>query len=183
MHFQIRTDAPGEHEAIYAVHLAAFGEAQGAEIAQLTLALLGDETACPLLSLVGETEGRVCGHVLFTHAPVEGFTGAVDSRILAPLAVHPDFQKQGLGGTLIVEGLARLKAAGTQLVFVLGDPDYYGRFGFRPAGDYGLVAPYEIPPECYPGWMVLELFPGTLSKVQGKVCCARSLDDPRHWSA
>jgi predicted N-acetyltransferase YhbS len=87
----------------------------------------------------------------------------------------------GIGGALIGEGLKRLAESGVGLVFVLGHPGYYAKFGFRPAGALGLEAPYPIPPAHADAWMVRELRPGLIGSVQGRIRCARTLDQPQHW--
>jgi putative acetyltransferase len=105
----------------------------------------------------------------------------VSSAILAPLSVHTENQSQGIGGQLIEEGLKELKASGVELVFVLGHPDYYQRYGFSTAGTKGFDAPYPIPPENSDAWMVQELHPGIIECVSGQVICADALNDLKHW--
>ena len=78
-------------------------------------------------------------------------------------------------------GLARLTESGCELVFVLGYPTYYPRFGFQPAGPAGLSAPYPIPEEHSDDWMVLELLEGRVGRIRGEVTCAAALDKPEHW--
>lgn len=163
------------------LHEQAFGEEEGPEIADLVRRLLVDETARPLLSLVAEAEHEIVGHVLFTNVLIERSPVPARARILAPLAVLPDWQKRGIGGGLIREGLTRLSNADVGLVFVLGDPAYYGRFGFVPATDRGLVAPHPIPAEHPDAWRVHELTPGLLGQVRGNVECARTLSRPEYW--
>jgi predicted N-acetyltransferase YhbS len=181
MHPQVRSASTRDTAAVSAVILAAFGASQGAEIHALVAALLADPTAMPTLSLVAEMNGQVAGHILFTHARIEGAPSHITAAILAPLAVHPDHQRRGLGGHLIREGLQQCTAAGCDLVFVLGHPRYYPRHGFVTAGRLGFEAPYVIPPEHADAWMVQELRPGTLGTVRGRVICADALMDPRHW--
>jgi len=177
----IRTSEDTDRAAIDAIHLSAFGQAQGREIVELVHALEADATAEPRLSLVVSSEAGLVGHVLFTHATVESGTQRVDAQILAPLAVHGAHQGRGNGGALVRAGLDRLAQAGGGLVFVLGDPGYYARFGFRPAAPLGLHAPYPLTAEYLQGWMVQELRPGRLGSVHGLVRCAHALDDARHW--
>lgn len=121
------------------------------------------------------------GHVLFTRAEIRGTGGAPRASLLAPLAVVPDRQRSGVGTRLVEDGLRRLGASGCELVFVLGHPSYYPRFGFQPAGVLGLDAPYSIPPEHADAWMVLGLAPGAIGRVRGTLRCAESLDRPEHW--
>ena len=165
---------------ILAVHMGAFG-GEGAEIAELVSALLCDETAAPVLSLVAQDDGQIIGHVLFTAVRLAGANREVSAQILAPLGVLPEHQGKGIGGALIREGLQRLAASGVELVFVLGHPDYYPKFGFAPAMALGLVAPYPILPANEPAWMVQELRSGVIGHVHGRVQCADTLNDPRHW--
>lgn len=86
-----------------------------------------------------------------------------------------------LGGQLIKEGLSQLKKSGVDLVFVLGHPDYYPRYGFITAGVLGYEAPYPIPEEHADAWMVQELKNGIIGKVTGKIQCSEVLNQPEHW--
>lgn len=142
---------------------------------------MDDETAKPLLSIVAEAHGLLAGHILFTKAEFQPGDQNFSVRILAPLGVARSFQGKGVGGLLIREGLAQLTKAGVDLVFVLGHPGYYPKFGFRPAGVLGLDAPYPIPPEHADAWMVQELKTGVIGSAAGMVLCAETLDQPRYW--
>lgn len=92
------------------------------------------------VSLVAESDGVLTGHVAFSPVLIDGR----DARWfgLGPLAVAPDYRRQGAGEALVRQGLARLRAAGASGCVVLGDPDYYARFGFAP--DPALVLP-DVP--------------------------------------
>jgi predicted N-acetyltransferase YhbS len=70
---------------------------------------------------------------------------------------------------------------GVELVFVLGHPGYYPRFGFKPAGVLGFEAPYPIPEKHADAWMVRELRAGIIGSVRGKVVCADTLSRPEYW--
>ena len=123
----------------------------------------------------------VLGHVLFTNVAIQG-AESVAARILAPLAVLPSAKKQGVGRQLIEAGLSQLRNAGVELVFVLGDPAYYTRFGFQPAGVQGLTAPHPIPVEHADAWMVQELCSGVLGRVTGEVACSEVLNRQEYWT-
>lgn len=97
--------------------------------------------------------------------------------ILAPLAVAGRYRGKGIGRALVERGLQALRERGADLVFVLGDPRYYGRYGFSP--HHRVRAPYDLAhPEA---WMAMALQGTALDSVSGRLVCARSLSDPKHW--
>ena len=155
MNIQIREASNAELDDVLSVERAAFG---GEEEAELVRALLNDKSALPLLSLLAWDGNRAVGHILFTAArlsvPKESAPINLSVSLLAPLAVIPEMQKQGIGAQLIKAGLQRLSQSGVDLVFVLGHPAYYPRHGFRPAGALGLDAPYPILEKNADAWMV-----------------------------
>ncbi len=181
MPVSIRSATDTDRVELLAVHMSAFGKEQGPEIVELVSGLLADATATPRFSLVAEIGGRVVGHVLFTAVRLQGSRNSFSAQILAPLAVSKEHQGEGIGGSLISEGLKQLAASGVELVFVLGHPHYYRKFGFRPAGVLGYEAPYPIPIEHEDAWMVRELKAGVLGSARGRIQCAEALDQPRHW--
>ena len=149
----VRPARADETDAVLRVERAAFG---GDVEAALVTDLLEDPTALPVTSLVAEVDGETVGHVLFTGAsPGEG--NIATAVLLAPLAVHPSHQRQGIGTALVRGGLERLTADGIDCVLVLGDPAYYGRFGFVPAARYRIRPPYPLPSEHADAWMALRL--------------------------
>jgi putative acetyltransferase len=181
MNLQVRKSFESDKQALSDVVIAAFGQEKGSEIDDLITDLLKDPSALPLLSLVATVDEYVVGHILFTSAKIKHSQRMVSSAILAPLSVHPKYQGRGIGGQLIEEGLKQLKATGVELVFVLGHPDYYPKYGFSAAGIKGFEAPFPIPPEDSDAWMVQELSPGIIGHVRGQVICADALNDPKHW--
>lgn len=173
----IRTATDADLDAVLAVEREAFGEEDEAELVR---ALLDDPSAMPILSLLAFRGKRAVGHILFTRVRLQAHP-QLSLAILAPLAVVPDAQNQGIGGKLIVHGLNLLRASGVDLVFVLGHPGYYPRHGFTPAGTLGLQAPYPIPEKDADAWMVQALRPGVIGSVSGTVLCADALDKPEYW--
>ena len=163
------------------IHRAAFDVAEGETIARLVSEMLADPTAMPLSSLVADGDGALLGHVLFTAVHVVDGSKTFPGQILAPLAVRPEAQGSGIGSSLVREGLQILGARGVGLVFVLGHPSYYPRFGFGPAGPHGLDTPHAIPCEAAEAWMVLELQPGHIGRIRGRVRCCEALNHPQHW--
>jgi putative acetyltransferase len=141
----IRDEQPGDAAAIRELTTFAFG---GPCEAQIIDAL---RTACPgLLSLVAVENGEIIGHILFSPVTVEGKKGTISGMGLGPMAVLPERQHQGLGTSLVRQGLARLREEGCPFVVVLGHPDYYPRFGFMPASMYGLRSQWDgVPDEAF----------------------------------
>ncbi|MEW8585348.1 MAG: N-acetyltransferase [Candidatus Thiodiazotropha sp.] len=178
---EIRKSTEADKSEIEIVHIQAFGEKEGPEIAKLVNDLFEDETASPLLSLVAVKNSKIAGHVLYTKASITQTTASVSAQLLAPLAVLPEAQNQGIGTHLVREGLSQLSGSGVALVFVLGHPEYYPRFGFRTAGSIGFEAPFPIAEENADAWMVVELKEGITGKVNGKVQCAEALNQPQYW--
>lgn len=95
--------------------------------------------------------------------------------------MRPTVQRLGLGSLLVRSGLRILAESGVELAFVYGDPDYYGRFGFRPATPLGLIAPQPIPAHYADAWMYLDIAPTQTNTRRGTVRCSTTLEDPAYW--
>ena len=159
MNLTVRAEAPEDFEAIGEVNRQAFG---GEDEARLVGALRAGGYA--RLSLVAEEGGRVVGHILFSDLPIVTQRCTLQALSLAPLAVLPDRQRQGIGSRLVREGLRACADAGHRIVVVLGHPDYYPRFGFSSRLAERLKAPFSGP-----AFMALELVPGALAGVAGQL--------------
>jgi putative acetyltransferase len=132
------------------------------DLVPLVRSLLDDEAT--RLSLVTTVGGQVVGHVIFTHCTIDGHNTA--AALLGPLAVKPAHQRQGIGSTIVNEGLRRLKDAGVAMVLVLGDPAYYARLGFT--ADDNVLPPYKLPDEWAGAWQSQSLVAGE-SRVAGRL--------------
>ena len=124
-----------------------------------------------IVSLVAEEDGRVAGHILFSPVTVAGTDSCGIG--LAPLAVLPAYRNRGIGARLVNEGLAACREAGYGFAVVLGEPEYYRRFGFTRASERGLDNEYGVDSP----FMVLELHPGTLPPHGGMVKYAPEFAD------
>jgi putative acetyltransferase len=151
-----------ERFMIRAVNEAAFGRSEEADLVDKLRR--DDEDEHALISLVAELLGRVVGHILFSRMWINTSTGLVSAVALAPVAVHPDHQRQGIGSQLILHGLELLRGRGERLVIVVGHPDYYPRFGFSMEKAKSLQSPF--PPEAF---MAMELSVDALHGIQGSV--------------
>ena len=174
----IREALDSDLNDVLSVERLAFGHDNEAELVR---DLLNDSSAKPILSLLAFKDDRPVGHILFTKAHLTNSQNTTTVAILAPLAIVPNAQKQGIGGKLIARGLQLLAKSGVDLVFVLGYPEYYPRHGFKPAGCLGFEAPYPLPHEHADAWMVQALRPDAIDSVSGKVICADALNKPEYW--
>jgi predicted N-acetyltransferase YhbS len=155
----VRAETPQDLEAIREVNRRAFGQE---DEARLVDALRDGGYA--RLSLVAEEGGRIVGHILFSDLPIVTQVGTLPALALAPMAVLPDRQRQGIGSRLVREGLRACAEAGHRIVVVLGHADFYPRFGFSARLAEPLQAPFSGP-----SFMALELVPGALANVAGQV--------------
>lgn len=153
----IRPERPGDEPAIRNVLVDAFPT----DVEGRLVELLREAGHLPV-SLVAEDDGAIVGHVGFS--PVTTGAGAIGAG-LAPLAVRGSHQRRGIGGMLIASGLSACRDAGFGWVVVLGEPHYYGRFGFRPAPGVGLADEYG----GGDAFQVVELTPGALPVGAGLV--------------
>ena len=117
----------------------------------------------PELSLVAEYEGHVIGHILFFPIEVNVDGEALQTLVLAPLSVHPSYQRRSVGGELVKAGLAIVKRRGYPSVLVVGHPNYYPRFGFRRASEWGFHMKEADPPEAF---MAIEFIEGGLKRCR-----------------
>ncbi|MEU4214801.1 N-acetyltransferase [Actinoplanes sp. NPDC026623] len=146
---EVRAERADDVPGVRGVLLAAFGT--DAE-ARLVETLRPGHAWLPDLCVVAEENGAVVAFALLSRIMVGGERGLA----LGPVGVLPDLQKRGLGSAVIREGLRRATAAGERLVLVLGDPAYYGRFGFVPAAPFGITSEWSSFGDA---WQVLALNP------------------------
>ncbi len=159
---EIRQENTDDYKAVFAVNELAFGQVDEGELVDR---VRKGNCFIPELSLVAVADGQIVGHILFSKIEIKN--GAeFESLALAPMAVLPEFQKTGIGGKLIVEGLRIAKALGHESVIVLGHKEYYPKFGFKKASTWGITCPLDVPDEYF---MAIEFVAGTLSGKAGTV--------------
>jgi putative acetyltransferase len=158
--YLLRPEGPSDSAAIRMINTAAFAGSLEADLVDALRA-----GGFSLASLVAEAaDTAVVGHILFSRLQIEFEQGGMDAVALAPLAVLPAFQNQGIGSSLVREGLKRCRQAGESIVVVVGHPRFYPRFGFSHARAAGLESPY-----AGDSFMALELKPSALAGVSGRV--------------
>ena len=163
MLIEIREERPADVAAVREVNRRAFEQERESNIVDALRANGG-----ALLSLVATIHDQVIGHVMYSRVSVGDM---VNGAALGPMAVLPEHQRQGIGTRLIDTGNQKIKDAGYPFIIVVGHAEYYPRFGFRPAGKYGIKCEWDVPEEVF---MVLML---DAAKMQGVAGLAKYRDE------
>ena len=151
--FSIRPERPTDAPAVHAVLAAAFPDSGEAGLVD---ALRGK--ARPFVSLVAESGGEIVGHVAFTPVAFDPLSPRYHLALgLAPLSVAPAYRRRGIGSALVEAGLVECRELGADVAVVLGDPDYYARFGFVPASTLRLKSAFDAPEGAFQA-LVLKVF-------------------------
>ncbi len=164
----IRTEHEDDLASIRDVHSSAFPTDAEARLVDRLRA--GGKA---VVSLVAAMEGRIVGHILFSPVSLALEDAAGPGVGLAPVAVSPPHQRQGIGSRLITAGIAACGQARSAFIVVLGEPAFYERFGFQPASKFGLSSQYD----AGDAFMALELVPGSLSRCAGLVRYGREFQE------
>jgi len=135
-------------------------------VANMMGKLRESDSFIPRLTRVARINDQIIGMVCCTHAQIIKGRRSIDVLSLAPLAVLPAYQGLGIGGELIRNVFQKAREREYQAVFVLGDEDYFPRFGFKPASEFDVTAPFDVPSENF---MALELSPTALSNASGRL--------------
>jgi putative acetyltransferase len=174
----IRIATNQDHEDVQKVHLCTFPKGEREIVSKLAIDLLSEKTTPQTISLVAETDEAIVGHIAFSPVIIDkndNFQG----YILAPLGVKPDYQKRRIGSKLIEHGIQQLSVMEVNVVFVYGDPKYYGRFGFNADAAHQYTTPYKLQ---YPfGWQAIVINEGDIEKSPVAITCVHSLCDPKLW--
>ncbi len=160
---EIREENKKDFDEVYNVIKTAFKTAEHSDGNEqdLVVDLRKSDNFIPELSLVAVQDNKVVGYILFTKIKIGNF----EELALAPLAVLPKYQKQGIGSKLIEKGHIIAKKLGYHYSIVLGSDKYYSKFGYIPAIQYGIKAPFEVEDKNF---MAIELN-NTDKKIKGKV--------------
>ena len=160
------------------IHLCAFPESEKQIVSTLAVNLLSEEASPKTISLVAEADGAAVGHIAFSPVTVNN-NKSWKGYILAPLGVKLEYQKRQIGSKLIENGMERLSKMGVNVLFVYGDPKYYGKFGFSADFASGYLPPYELQ---YPfGWQAIILNEGVFIESTVKISCVDPLKDAGLW--
>jgi putative acetyltransferase len=127
------------------------------------------------LSMVAEVNSTIIGHAMLSKVTIVNESNEYDALALAPVSVHPDYQKMGVGTQMIHKLLDTAKELGHTIVIVAGHASYYPRFGFVPARAKGIEAPFPIADDCF---LVLELKENALDGITGTVKYSKEFGIP-----
>lgn len=168
MEIRIRQEQESDYRAVYALIELAFRNMEESDHSEQYLVerLRKSDAFIPGLSLVAEVDGVVVGHILLTKVEIVADDKVTTSLGLAPVAVLPKYQGKGIGGALIRTAHQRASELGYGSAVLLGHKDYYPRFGYKKAIDFGIDFPFDVPHEFC---MAVELLPDGLKDVHGVV--------------
>jgi putative acetyltransferase len=175
---KIRTATQDDADAVRRVHLTSFPEGERDLVSRLAVDLLFEEASPPILSLVSEGDDTVVGHVAFSPVTRRDTKEHI-GYILAPLAVIPDYQKRGIASQLIENGIERLSALGSGVLFVYGDSEFYSRFGFSVDHAEHYTPPYQLQHAF--GWQGMALGDDDARPSTVGISCVSSLGNPALW--
>ncbi|MCC3216425.1 N-acetyltransferase [Chryseobacterium sp. X308] len=165
----IRKEEKEDHQKVFQLTEEAFREMEYSDHQEQFLVekLRRSEAFIPELSLVGEDKnGVIVGHILFTKIKIVNEEKSFDSLALAPVSVKPEFQNQGIGTKLILEGHRIAKELGYESVILIGHEKYYPRFGYKKTSNFGISFPFDVPEE---NGMAVELVKDGLKDKKGVV--------------
>lgn len=147
MSLHIRPEHPADFPAIHELVRLAFETAEHSDGDEHFLVgrLRATPEYIPELAFVAEEHGCIVGHIMFTTLKV----GKGKALALAPLSVLPGHQGKGIGAALIAHGHDLARTLGHDFVILLGHPGYYPRFGYKRASSFGILAPFDVPAECF----------------------------------
>ena len=168
MDIKIRTEVIADHSKVFSVIKQAFlTEELSDHKEQFLVERLRMSGSYILeLSLLAEIDGKVVGHILLTKISICDGDIKHQSLALAPVSVLPEYQGRGVGSALIKAAHAKAIALGYGSVVILGHKDYYPRFGYKTASQFGISLPFDVPEEYV---MAIELIPNALDGVCGIV--------------
>ena len=156
MLISIRKERPEDVAAVRNLNRRAFGQDQEANIID---ALRSNRAA--LLSLVATLNDQIVGHIMYSPASI---AGKIEGAALGPMAVLPEYQRQGVGTKLVATGNRKLEDAGCPFIIVVGHPEYYPRFGFKSASQHEVSCEWEVPHDAF---MLLTLDTVKMKGVSG----------------
>ena len=156
----IRPETDVDLSAIYDLNVSAFETSAEADLINALR-----QQVIKHISLVAETADEIVGHIMFSPVDLTDDSSALIMG-LAPMAVKAEFRNHGIGSALVKSGIEACREVNAGAIVVLGHPDYYPRFGFKPASKFDLSCEYDVPDDVF---MAMEIVPGYLSEKSGVI--------------
>jgi len=167
---EIREEKQQDYDTVRSVNNQVFGQPDEGRIVDKLR-----EACKETISLVAVSGGKIVGHIFFSPVTIKHEDKHVIGMGLAPLAVSPEFQKQGIGSLLVKEGLRRIKESDCPFIIVLGHEHYYSRFGFERASKYGLKCQWDgVSDDAF---MVLVLNKSAITGISGVARYSSEFDE------
>ncbi len=168
MNITVRQEQQGDFKLIYDLVKVAFATARvsNGQEQDFVEKLRDSENYIPELALVAEEDQKLIGHIMLTKSHISDRGSQQKTLLLAPISVVLEYRNRGVGSRLISRSFELARDMGHKSVFLVGDPAYYRRFGFRKSVEYGIKCPDDIPEEYV---LACELVPGALSGISGTI--------------
>lgn len=165
---RIRPERKEDFDTIYQLIKRAFETAQVADGTEqdFAVSLRNSDSYIPELALVAEEEGEIIGHIMFTKREIETQSKLIPTLLLAPLCVALEWRNRKVGERLIKEGIRIARKMGYQSVFLVGNPEYYGRFGFVQTTKWNIENKNKIPDQYVLGY---EIVAKSLENREGQI--------------
>ena len=179
--YYTRNDSQVVVALVTSVFAEAESEVEGALVGKLTRDLVEKTDAHDLYGFVAVEEkqvvdSQIIGSILFSRLT---FEDDLEAFILSPVAIHSDYQNQGIGQALIKHGLSELKKKGVSVVMTYGNPAFYQKVGFRSVSPKAIIPPYNLSrPQ---GWIGQCLSDDSIQELSGKCSCVEVLSNPKYW--
>ncbi len=152
------------------------GEEEGALIGSLSKELILDTHNQDLSGFVAVEGEQIVGAIFFSRLT---FEKDIDVFILAPVAIHNDYQGRGIGQALINHGLREMQRKGVGTVTTYGDPAFYAKVGFQPLSQTVIRPPYDLSQPV--GWLGKSLTGDSIDPIPGSCVCVKAFDNPVYW--
>jgi putative acetyltransferase len=156
---EVRFESENDIDNVWRLNSQAFPTIAEADLVNT----LRSEADC--ISLVAEVNGQIVGHILFSPVHI-GVTTNLSLVGLAPMAVVPEMQNNGIGSKLIHRGISECQSKDVDAIVVLGHPNYYPKFGFQPSVKFGIKSEYDVPDDVF---MIQELSSKSLESINGTI--------------
>ena len=167
----IRQETKEDYDKIYQFVKTAFETAKVSDGKEQDFVsrLRNSKNYIPELSFVMEQNDEITGYIMLSKTIVRNENGSFGTLLLAPLCIGEKRRNNGIGGRLLGYAVKKAEEMGYKSIFLAGDRNYYRRFGFVPASEYGIKCQYDLPENLLDNIMALEIIPGSLEGVSGIV--------------